>query len=61
MTIERLHQSCFERSRPSQNRHRCGAVAVGSGFYQQIAGTPLIWLVVLAPLWPCCSEFPDRA
>jgi hypothetical protein len=36
-------------------------VAVGSGFYQQIAGTPLIWLVVLAPLWPCCSEFPDRA
>jgi hypothetical protein len=26
------------------------AIAVSSGFYQQIAGTPLIWLVMLAPL-----------
>jgi uncharacterized protein len=25
-------------------------VAVATGFYQQIAGTPLIWLVMLAPL-----------
>src|SRR5258708_12216442 len=24
--------------------------AVATGFYQQIAGTPLIWLVMLAPL-----------
>src|SRR5438270_11353738 len=24
--------------------------AVASGFYQQIAGTPLIWLIMLAPL-----------
>jgi FtsH-binding integral membrane protein len=24
--------------------------AVVTGFYQQIAGTPLIWLVMLAPL-----------
>jgi hypothetical protein len=26
------------------------AIAVGTGFYQQIAATPLIWLVMLAPL-----------
>jgi hypothetical protein len=26
------------------------AIAAGSGFYEQIAGTPLIWLVMLAPL-----------
>jgi FtsH-binding integral membrane protein len=26
------------------------AFAAGSGFYEQIAGTPLIWLVMLAPL-----------
>jgi hypothetical protein len=26
------------------------AIAVSSGFYQQIVGTPLIWLVMLAPL-----------
>jgi FtsH-binding integral membrane protein len=26
------------------------AIAAGSGFYGQIAGTPLIWLVMLAPL-----------
>ena len=25
-------------------------VAVATGFYQQIAGTPLIWLIMLAPL-----------
>ncbi len=25
-------------------------IAVSTGFYQQIAGTPLIWLVMLAPL-----------
>jgi FtsH-binding integral membrane protein len=25
-------------------------VAVATGFYQQIAGTPLIWVVMLAPL-----------
>ena len=24
-------------------------LAVATGFYQQIAGTPLIWIVVLAP------------
>jgi uncharacterized protein len=29
--------------------------AVATGFYQQIAGTPLIWLVMLAPLGRCCS------
>jgi FtsH-binding integral membrane protein len=28
-------------------------VAVATGFYQQIAGTPLGWLVMLAPR--CCS------
>lgn len=27
-----------------------GYVAVASGFYQYVAGTPLIWLVMLAPL-----------
>ena len=39
-----------------------GYAAVSSKFYQQIAGTPLIWVIMLAPLVPHrwkCLIMPD--